>query len=127
MNHANILQRSQPIVLMSLTTESFLPIKTAIMSTVDDYIKVHIKVTGRVQGVGFRFWTMRHARRLGLAGTVSNMSDYSVEALFYGTVDAVGEMIRLCDKGPAGARVTALKVFSRESIATCPEGFRIQH
>ncbi|MCK5786083.1 MAG: acylphosphatase [Candidatus Sabulitectum sp.] len=97
------------------------------MSIADDYIRVCIRVTGRVQGVGFRFWTMKHARRLGLAGTVSNMADYSVEAVFYGTVVAVEEMIRLCNKGPEGACVTGLTVLSRESIAICPEEFRIQH
>lgn len=125
MNHANNQPNGQPTGMKSLTRTYFLPIKTAIMGVTDNCVKMHIKVTGRVQGVGFRFWIMQQARRLDLAGTVSNKSDYSVEAVFYGSIKAVEEMVQLCRRGPAGAQVVDLTVVSREAIAICPENFKI--
>ncbi|HEU6437076.1 MAG TPA: acylphosphatase [Nitratidesulfovibrio sp.] len=66
------------------------------------------RVTGRVQGVGFRSWTVRTARSLGLAGWVRNLSDGSVELEAHGpdgNMDALREALW---KGPLFAKVTSV-------------------
>jgi acylphosphatase len=66
---------------------------------------VRIRITGRVQGVGYRLWAMRMAAGLGLRGWVRNRSDGSVEALATGAPEQVAAMIEACRRGPYGARV----------------------
>jgi acylphosphatase len=66
---------------------------------------ISVIVTGRVQGVSYRAWTQSEARARGLAGTVRNCDDGSVEAVFSGAPEAVAEMEALCRSGPPGARV----------------------
>jgi acylphosphatase len=44
----------------------------------------HVRIVGRVQGVGYRAWTVDEARRRGLSGWVRNRSDGDVEAVFSG-------------------------------------------
>ena len=75
---------------------------------------VRLRITGRVQGVGYRFWAMRTAERLGLRGWVRNRSDGSVEALVTGPPQAVAAMIEASRKGPAAAQVTKVGVFPDE-------------
>ena len=70
--------------------------------------RVRVTVHGRVQGVGFRETVRREAKRRSVAGSVENRSDGSVEAVFEGPADAVGQMVELCRNGPLGARVTAV-------------------
>jgi acylphosphatase len=71
---------------------------------------VHVRIVGRVQGVGFRAWTEMEATALGLTGWVRNRFDGAVEAVFHGDDDAVGVMLRLCHSGPPGARVDVVEV-----------------
>ena len=66
---------------------------------------VRLRITGRVQGVGYRAWAMQMAARLGVRGWVRNRSDGSVEALVIGEDGAVDRMIEACREGPFGARV----------------------
>ena len=66
------------------------------------------RVRGRVQGVGFRWWTHAQATRLGLDGWVRNCSDGSVEASLRGPVDVVGRMRALLAEGPPGAMVESV-------------------
>lgn len=66
---------------------------------------ISVIVTGSVQGVSYRAWTQSEARARGLAGTVRNRDDGSVEAVFSGAPEAVAEMEALCRSGPPGARV----------------------
>ena len=68
-----------------------------------------VRIRGRVQGVGFRFWVVDEANRLGLDGWVRNRRDGSVEALFHGPATAVEEMVARCRTGPPAARVTDLE------------------
>jgi len=69
-----------------------------------------LRITGRVQGVGYRAWAIVAAERLGLRGWVRNRGDGSVEALVIGGEDAVAAMIEACWKGPLAARVTEVAV-----------------
>jgi acylphosphatase len=65
-----------------------------------------LKITGRVQGVGYRLWATRMAANLGLRGWVRNRSDGSVEALVTGASRDIAAMIEASRKGPIGAHVT---------------------
>ena len=67
--------------------------------------RVHVRISGRVQGVFFRDATRQKARQLGLAGWVSNMADSRVEAVFEGDPGAVEEAVRWCGEGPEQAAV----------------------
>jgi len=69
-----------------------------------------LRITGRVQGVGYRAWMMQVAGRLGLRGWVRNRSDGSVEALVIGEEDAVARITETCREGPFGARVADVAV-----------------
>lgn len=64
-----------------------------------------VAITGRVQGVGFRDWTMRQAQGLALRGWVRNEPDGSVSALICGPDETVERMLTLMSSGPAYARV----------------------
>ena len=65
----------------------------------------HWIVRGRVQGVGFRWWTHRTAERLGLRGWVRNRSDGSVEVWARGAPDSLVALWEALQEGPAGSRV----------------------
>jgi acylphosphatase len=67
------------------------------------------RVTGRVQGVGFRWWTRLQAQRLGLAGTVRNADDGAVLVQARGPDHALAELERLLTEGPPHARVAAVE------------------
>ena len=71
-------------------------------------VAARLIITGRVQGVGFRLWTSREARRRGLRGWVRNRFDGSVEALVIGEAAAVDAMVEACRQGPGLARVGRL-------------------
>ncbi|WP_245413411.1 acylphosphatase [Mangrovicella endophytica] len=66
---------------------------------------MHVEVSGRVQGVGYRAWCAQAATRLNLSGWVRNRRDGRVEALIAGDEAAVNEMLALMRQGPAAARV----------------------
>jgi acylphosphatase len=84
-------------------------------------VTVRVTLRGRVQGVGFRAWTVSLARGLGLDGWVRNRADGSVEAVFSGAGEAVSRALERMDVGPPGARVTGCEV--RDERATPPSGF----
>jgi len=66
-------------------------------------------IEGRVQGVGFRWWTLSQARGLGLAGWVRNRRDGSVEVLAIGEPEALEALAEACAQGPAGAVVRSVR------------------
>jgi acylphosphatase len=69
---------------------------------------LHLIVRGRVQGVGYRWWTVGTAKALGLDGWVRNRRDGSVEILAIGAADALDGLAEACLDGPAAAAVTAV-------------------
>ena len=85
--------------------------------------RIRFLVSGDVQGVGFRFFTLDRARSLGLSGWVRNRVDGTVEALIAGDVAAVEELARLCRRGPRMAEVTSID----EDMADPPDhpGFQL--
>ncbi len=71
---------------------------------------VHVRVEGRVQGVGYRAFVDIRARELGLAGWVRNQQDGSVEAVLQGSPATVEAMLALCRTGPPAARVDRVEI-----------------
>jgi len=67
-------------------------------------IRVHVIISGRVQGVFFRMETSRAAERIGVSGWVRNNSDGTVEAEFEGEKQNVVSMLEWCRKGPPPCR-----------------------
>ena len=76
-----------------------------------------LRIEGRVQGVGYRDWLIREARRLGLDGWVRNRRDGAVEALICGEEAAVQTLLTACRRGPLLARVDRIE----ERFAEAPE------
>lgn len=67
-----------------------------------------VKIHGKVQGVGYRFFATRIARRLGLKGYIQNLRDGSVEAGVEGEADAISEWIEELREGPRYAEVSRI-------------------
>ncbi|HEU4562202.1 MAG TPA: acylphosphatase [Longimicrobium sp.] len=67
------------------------------------------RVTGRVQGVGYRWWARAQGTRLGLTGTVRNADDGSVVVQARGSDTALAELERLLGEGPPHARVAQVE------------------
>jgi acylphosphatase len=70
--------------------------------------RAEILVNGRVQGVGYRYSTLRMANSLGLTGYVKNLPDQSVFIVAQGSHEAVGNLIEWCKAGPARAVVDSV-------------------
>jgi acylphosphatase len=88
------------------------------MSDPNDVRRVHLWISGRVQGVFFRSATREQARVRGLTGWVRNARDGRVEAEVQGSHSAVDQLIAECREGPPGAKVTEVQV---DEIAVVPD------
>lgn len=75
--------------------------------------RVHVYISGRVQGVCFRAITQRTALNLKLTGWVRNMDDGRVEALLEGEDAAVDQMVAWCRTGPPAARVDDIDIIEK--------------
>ena len=75
-----------------------------------DRARVNVVVSGRVQGVAFRAYTVDEARDLGVRGWVRNLPDGRVEAEAEGERPAVEALVAFCRRGPPAARVEAVEV-----------------
>ncbi len=75
-----------------------------------DRARVHLLVSGRVQGVAFRAYTVDEARRLGVEGWVRNLPDGRVEVEAEGERTALLGLVRFCERGPPAARVDGVQV-----------------
>lgn len=73
-------------------------------------ISKHIVVKGRVQGVSYRQSAKKTAEKMGINGTVKNLSDGTVEIFATGNDDDMPEFIAWCNEGPSLAKVTAVTV-----------------
>ncbi len=77
---------------------------------------LYLRVRGRVQGVGFRWYVRQAADRLRLAGWVRNCSDGSVEVAVEGPAEAQQQLVTAVRRGPPGANVAAVEPFAAGPI-----------
>ena len=80
------------------------------MAAANDPARVHVWVTGRVQGVGFRAHVAYHAGKIGVNGWVRNVSYETVEAVAEGTFAQIQQFIESMRMGPRAARVDECRV-----------------
>ncbi|MCX6661509.1 MAG: acylphosphatase [Euryarchaeota archaeon] len=80
--------------------------------------RVHVRISGKVQGVWYRASTKQKADELGIFGWVRNTDDGDVEAMFEGDQTVVDEMVAWCWIGPPLARVTDIKMLPSHSDET---------
>ncbi len=81
-----------------------------------------LTVRGRVQGVGYRWWTVDQARRLDLHGWVRNQRDGTVEILAIGPQEAAQELVAACRRGPPAAVVRLVECVEAQDDGST--GFR---
>jgi acylphosphatase len=79
---------------------------------------IHVRVEGRVQGVGFRVFVQREAVAHGLVGLVRNRRDGGVEAFAFGDEAARAAFVAALTRGPRGAHVAMIKVFDCDDITS---------
>lgn len=78
-------------------------------------VRAHVFVSGRVQGVNFRWYTQRKAQELGVTGWVRNLWDGRVEAIFEGDEQAVQRAVDWCHVGAPSAQVDRVQVNYEEA------------
>lgn len=77
---------------------------------------LRVIISGRVQGVSYRAWTVERASSKKLKGWVRNRSDGTVEAVFCGDAAAIKDMVEACKQGPGAARVDKIESFRWEEL-----------
>ena len=85
----------------------------------------YARVSGRVQGVGFRYSCYNEARRLGLSGWVRNEAKGGVEVWAEGGAEKLDRLAQWLRRGPPGARVDSLEYGKRRPAGYT--GFGIEH
>lgn len=83
--------------------------------------RVHVIISGDVQGVGFRSLIKSQAQKLGLTGWVKNRTDSAVEAVFEGDEVKLAEIVELCHSGPEIAWVEEVKLKEEEYLGEFSE------
>jgi acylphosphatase len=78
-------------------------------------IAVHVRISGRVQGVFYRAFTQERARALGVNGFVRNIPGGGVEAMLEGERKSVGELLKAMKSGPSGAIILGMEFSELES------------
>lgn len=89
----------------------------------------HLLISGRVQGVGYRYSLFHQAQEAGLSGWCRNLADGRVEAVIQGPPDQVEQLIAWCHEGPRHAQVDAVQVVALPADDTNPDwgpGFEIR-
>ncbi|PJM79587.1 acylphosphatase [Bifidobacterium scaligerum] len=84
-----------------------------------------IIVTGLVQGVGFRYFAVMQARKLGVAGWVCNRRDGSVEADVQGSRESVEDFVLAMRQGPRWAEVEQVKITDMAVDNGMPSSFSV--
>jgi acylphosphatase len=85
---------------------------------------LHAIIKGRVQGIGYRNWTLTKAKTLGINGWVRNMDNGCVEAVFSGAKAAVSVMLEACREGPNAAMVSSIE--TQPITVAIDKGFSIK-
>ncbi|MBT3785769.1 acylphosphatase [bacterium] len=85
---------------------------------------ISFRVTGRVQGVGYRYFAYHQALELGISGVIRNEADDSVTGEAQGSVEALEEFLRRLNAGPSLSRVDLVE--SRDLQSDMGPGFHIE-
>jgi acylphosphatase len=85
-----------------------------VVLTLTNYARVHILVSGKVQGVYYRQNTVQKAQELGIVGWVRNLSDGRVESVMEGLDVDIDKMLSWCKSGPKDAVVTDIKIMNEK-------------
>ena len=88
--------------------------------------KVHITISGKVQGVGFRYWLYQKSNEKNICGWVKNNINGEVEAVLIGSYKDVNEVLKLSKKGPLSSKVTNIKTQNYKQ-EQCKKTFDILH
>ena len=80
-----------------------------------------LRIHGKVQGVGYRFFATRVARRMGLKGWITNQRDGTVEAAVEGEKEAIDDWIQQLKEGPRYAEVTRIDQEAKEFTGKLPD------
>ena len=86
---------------------------------------LHVRISGRVQGVGFRWFVREEARRLGLSGWVTNLPGGDVEVRAGGERGSLDRLRRALQVGPSGAQVERVEDVPGDLAGTLPYPFNI--
>ena len=86
---------------------------------------IHLHVSGRVQGVGFRWFVRERARALNVAGWVRNLENGDVEVAASGPEPALSELMALLEQGPPGASVREVRRRQPPADADYPTPFTV--
>jgi acylphosphatase len=86
---------------------------------------LHVRISGRVQGVGFRWFVREEARRLGLSGWVTNLPEGEVEVRAAGEGSSLERLRRALEVGPTGAEVQAVSDIGDDASDSLPYPFTI--
>ena len=89
-------------------------------------MKIDITVSGKVQGVGFRYHTKRTADLLGITGWVKNLSNGDVDIEAHGREEQLNKFKRWCKSGPPMAEVSEINIKEVESSGLPPRKFIIK-
>ena len=81
--------------------------------------RLHVFISGRVQGVFFRIFTQKKAESLGLSGWARNLPDGRVEAVFEGESEMIKQILNWCDQGSPASQVDKVERLEEE-----PEGLK---
>ncbi|MHA1506906.1 MAG: acylphosphatase [Candidatus Asgardarchaeia archaeon] len=84
------------------------------MASKEGMRRVHIFISGLVQGVGFRYFVYSRARGLGIKGWVRNLSDGRVEIVGEGDAEAIKDFIKEVSRGPVMAKVSKVEVIEEK-------------
>jgi len=87
--------------------------------------QLHLRISGRVQGVGFRWFVREEARRLGLGGWVTNLPNGDVEVAAGGEASSLERAPKPLEVGPTGAGVVAVEDVAGERATPLPYPFTI--
>ena len=88
-------------------------------------MRVHVEITGLVQGVGFRWFVRQHARALGLAGWVKNEASRAVRVVAEGGDEDVARFLDAIRRGPPGSRVDDVRSLPTEELGDLPNDFAV--
>jgi len=88
--------------------------------------RVHIFISGTVQGVFFRSNIKKIANKLNLKGFVKNLPNGKVEAVFEGKEENINEILKFCKKGPSGAKIKKIEV-KEEKVSNEFSSFEVRY